>query len=294
MARSDAARRCEVEASDGDAHLPKGSTGDMLIKSMNNRTGVVVLLLVALGLAIGLIVIKKQSVDQHSRDVESNVVLSNTLVIRTEERDRQKQVNTELESDREKQKRAFEELTNNFTQVTANLSDTSSNLAQTVAALKASQEETARRDAKIAELESQNQALDKQAVDLSISITNLTKQIEDTKRKLATSEGEKGFLEVELKRLMAEKADLEKQFNDLTVLRAQVAKLKDELNVARRLDWIRRGLFAQSDEKGATKLMRGISPNPPKGPSTNYDLNVEVHSDGTTRVVPPATNAVPQ
>jgi hypothetical protein len=89
---------------------------------------------------------------------------------------------------------------------------------------------------------------------------------------------------------MAEKADLERQFNDLTVLRAQVAKLKDELNVARRLDWIRRGLFAASDEKGATKLMRTVA-NPPKTPPGNYDLNVEVHSDGTTKVIPPVTNA---
>ncbi len=258
---------------------------------MNNRTGVIVLLLIALGLGIGLIVIKKQSVEQHGQDVERNVSLSNTLVTTTEQLARQKQVNTELETDREKQRHAFDELTNNFTKVTANLSDTASNLAQTAAALKASQEETAQRDAKIAELETQNQALDKQALELGTSITNLTKQITETKRKLAASEGEKGFLEGELKRLMAEKADLERQFNDLTVLRAQVAKLKDELNIARRLDWIRRGLFASSDEKGATRLMQGMSAAPPKAPKTSPDLNVEVHSDGAIKIIPPATNA---
>ena len=108
-------------------------------------------------------------------------------------------------------------------------------------------------------MEAQNQALDKQAVDLSTAITNLTTQIEETKRKLATSEGEKGFLEKELKRLMAEKAELERQFNDLAVLRAQVSKLKEELSVARRLEWIRQGLFASTDQRGAQKLMQGTA-----------------------------------
>ncbi len=249
------------------------------------------LLLIALGLAIGLIVVKKQSTDQHRRDVEQNTALSETLVQRTDQLEKQKQVNTELENYNEKQRKAYEELTNNFTTITVNLAVTTSNLSQTAAALKTSQEETALRDARIADLESQNQLLDKQALELGTSITNLTKQIDETKRKLAASEGEKGFLEGELKRLMAEKADLERQFNDLTVLRAQVAKLKDELNVARRLDWIRRGLFASADEKGATKLMHGVTPIPPKTTPTNYDLNVEVHASGAARVIPPATNA---
>jgi len=258
---------------------------------MKNRTGVIVLLLICLGLGIGLIVVKKRSTEQHGQDVERNEVLSNDLVKTSEQLDRQKQVNAELESDREKRKRAFEELTNNFTKVTMNLAQTSSDLTNTAAALKASQAETAQREVKIAELEAQNQALDKQALDLSTAITNLTVQIEETKRKLAASEGEKGFLEGELKRLMAEKADLERQFNDLTVLRAQVAKLKDELSIARRLDWIRRGLFAASEERGASRLMRGTAPAQPKGPSPNYDLNVEVKSDGSVKVVPPLTNA---
>ena len=100
----------------------------------------------------------------------------------------------------------------------------------------------------------------------------MTTQIEETKRKLAASEGEKGFLEKELKRLMAEKAELEKQFNDLAVLRAQVSKLKEELSVARRLDWIRQGLFASTDQKGAQKLMQGPAASsqakPPPSPAT--------------------------
>ena len=57
---------------------------------------------------------------------------------------------------------------------------------------------------------------------------------------------------------MAEKAELERQFNDLAVLRAQVSKLKEELSVARRLEWIRQGLFASTEQRGAQKLMQGL------------------------------------
>jgi chromosome segregation ATPase len=199
-------------------------------------------------------------------------------------------VNDELSKDREKRIKEFQSLTNKYVESLATIAQVSSNLAQTEAALKTSQEETAKRDAKIAGLEAQNQALDKQAIDLSTAITNLTTQIEDTKRKLATSEGEKGFLEKELKRLMGEKAELEKQFNDLTVLRAQVTKLKEELSVARRLEWIRQGLFASNEQKGAQRLMQGANATPIKAPKTSYDLNVEVGSDGSVKVIPALTN----
>jgi chromosome segregation ATPase len=219
------------------------------------------------------------------------VGLSNDLAQTRESLDRQQKVNAELVSDRAKRKTEYEQLSNDLTKVTTDLSKTTVSLAKTEADLKASQEETAKRDAKIADLEAQNSALDKKALDLSTAITNLTTQIEETKRKLAASEGEKGFLEGELKRLVAEKAELERQFNDLKILRAQVAKLKEELTVARRLDWIRRGLFAGNEEKGAAKLMRTSASTQPQPPGTNYDLNVEVRSDGSVKVLPPQTNS---
>ena len=258
---------------------------------MKNRIGVIVLLLVlvAVGLAIALVVIKKQAGDQQHELTEKNVALSNSWVKTDEELHEQKQVNAVLESNLEKQKREFDVLTNNYRQVLGTLSQASNSLTKTEEALKASQEEAAKRDAKIAELEAQNQALDKRAVDLSTAITNLTVQIEETQRKLATSEGEKGFLEKELKRLMAEKAELERQFNDLTVLRAQVAKLKEELSIARRLEWIRQGLFASTEQRGAQKLMQGLAAPPAKAPKPAYDLNVEVSADGSVKVIPPLT-----
>jgi chromosome segregation ATPase len=262
----------------------------MLASNMKNRIGVIVAVLICLGLGITLIAIKKQSSEQHRQEIEKNVVLSNNLVETGDKLEKQRQVNVELETDRAKQKKAFEELTNSYSQVSANLTQVSNDLARSEVALKASQEETAKRDAKIAELEAQNQALDKRALELSTAITNLTTQIAETKRKLAASEGEKGFLEGELKRLMAEKGELERQFNDLTILRAQVAKLKEELSIARRLDWIRRGLFASPDEKGAQRLMQRPAASQPKAAKPGYDLDVEVTSDGSVKVVAPLTN----
>jgi hypothetical protein len=89
----------------------------------------------------------------------------------------------------------------------------------------------------------------------------------------------------------------------LKVLRTQVAKLKEDLSISRRLAWIREGIFARDEQKGAQQLMQksppafGSNSTPlvaaaPKPKPGNYDLNVEVNSDGTVRVIPP-TNAVP-
>jgi len=259
---------------------------------MKNRIGVIVLFLVLLcvGLGIVLFAMKKKATEELHDAAVTTSTLSNNVVQINDQLDRQKLVNDELSKDRENRIKEFLSLTNKYVESLATIAQVSSNLAQTEIALKTSQEETAKRDAKIAGLEAQNQALDKQAVDLSTAITNLTTQIEDTTRKLATSEGEKGFLEKELKRLMGEKAELEKQFNDLTVLRAQVSKLKEELSVARRLEWIRQGLFASGEQKGAQKLMHGNVPMLGKAPKTSYDLNVEVGSDGSVKVIPSSTN----
>jgi chromosome segregation ATPase len=275
-----------------DARLPNLLAYRILVCIMKNRIGVIalVLVLVCAGLGIALIAIKKEAAEQQRDFAVKSGALSNSWTETRELLDRQKQVNADLESDRDKRIKEAETLTNKYVESLATLAQVSNNLAKTEIALKASQEETAKRDAKISELEAQNQVLDKQAANLSTAITNLTTQIEETKRKLATSEGEKGFLEKELKRQMAEKAELERQFNDLAVLRAQVSKLKEELSVARRLEWIRQGLFATTDQKGAQKLMQGMAPSQPKASKPAYDLNVEVSADGSVKVIPPLTN----
>jgi len=259
---------------------------------MKNRTGLIILAILCLALGFATIYTKRQATEQRKADTETILTLSNKWTDTTMKWEDQKQVSAELEGDLKKTRTAYSDLSNTLVQVTDSLERTSASLKNTQTKLTATEAEVKQRDARIAELESANQELDKRAADLSLSITNLTMQISETKRRLAASEGDKAFLEKELKRLMGEKAELERQFNDIVVLRAQVAKLKEELNIARRVEWIRKGLFATSDQKGAQKLMQGATAPQQTAPKQNYDLNVEVTSDGTARVVPP-TNPPP-
>jgi chromosome segregation ATPase len=249
---------------------------------MKNQMGIIILILICLGLGATLVWRSNETADKQHSAVEKISSLSNNLVQVSDNLNQLRQVNTENEARITKQSEALLGLTNVLNRVSADLT-------KTEASLKTTQEQVAQRDAKIADLESQNQALDQRAIELSTSITNLTTQIDDTRKKLAASDSDKDFLGKELQRLMAEKADLEKQFNDLAVLRAQVAKLKEELNVSRRLEWIRKGLFASGDQKGSEQLMQK-SPTREPAKQPTYDLNVEIGADGSVRVIPPLTN----
>jgi chromosome segregation ATPase len=251
---------------------------------MKTMIGVIILAALCIGLGVALFTTKKQAAEEKQKDVGTISTLSNKWVDTSGKLDEQKQVNLSLEKDVESRKQQFSELTNKYT-------DVAGALVKTEDFLKASKEDVAKRDVKIAELEQQNKDLDLRAADLSTALTNLTAQIIDTKGKLARSEGDKAFLEKELKRLMAEKAELERQFNDLVLVRAQVAKLREELNVSRRLEWIRKGLFASDDQKGAQKLIQKSTTPAPADAKGHYDLNVEVNADGSVRVIPPLTNA---
>ncbi len=259
---------------------------------MKNRLGIVILALLCLGLFIAVISIKRQATTEKAAVMEQAQTFSNQSWVNLNGKvDELKGVNAQLEKDVQAQKsnydKALAELTNNY-------SATVANLAKTETELNTALEEVKQRDAKISDLEKENQALDRRAGELSSALTNLNLQIADTKQKLAASEGNRAVLETELQRLMGEKTELERQFNDVNVLRAQVAKLKQEMNVARRIEWMRNGVFASADQKGAQKLMQGISAPTPTGrsnPKPNYDLNVEVTSDGSVRVVPPTTNS---
>lgn len=116
---------------------------------------------------------------------------------------------------------------------------------------------------------------------LNTSIGSKEKQIADTEKRLADSKGENKFLIEELKRLKTEKAELERQFNDLAVLREQVSKLKEEMAIIRRLEFIRLGLFGVSPKGGATALMTRTTPD--TGTGANFNLNVEIKQDGDRR-----------
>lgn len=179
------------------------------------------------------------------------------------------------------------------------LTDVAANLARTeaekAAAEKAAAEEIAKRDQRIAQLEGRNDDLTKQMGELDHAIKGLEGQIAATEQKLAESEGDKQALLAELERLRAEKAKLESQLTDLAYLRDQVRKLRDELSAARRLDWLRRGLYGSAQKKGAQQL-QDLAANrartSPPAPAAAGALNVEMRQDGTVQVVTP-TNPPP-
>jgi chromosome segregation ATPase len=262
----------------------------IFVSNMKPIIGVIILgVVLSLGLGVALFKANKKHAEEKARDIETISTLSNKWVETDGKWNEQKQVNVALEKDLETRKQDFSALTNKFSEVAGTLTKTEGAVKELQQTLQLSKEDIAKRDAKIADLEKQNHDLDLRAADLSTAITNLTGLIAETQRKLSTSEGDKAFLETELKRLMGEKAELERQFNDLAIVRAQVAKLREELNIARRLEWIRKGLFAVDQQKGAALLMQKA---PPATPGTNhYDLNVEVNADGSVRVIPPLTNA---
>lgn len=246
----------------------------------------ILLAVACVGLAIGLVMVTRQSAEQRSRDAESIDTFSNQWVQTKAKYEDQILVSSAFEKDLEKQKRAFLDLSNSLTQVAANLEQANSTVAKDEAAIKANEEELKKRDARIAQLEEQNRSLDLRATELSNAITNLTTQIDDTRRQLANARSDKSILEQKLKQLLSDKADLERQFNDLNVVRAQVAKLREQVVVARRREWNRRGIL-NDDQRGAQQLMRGNNTPSAPAPRPAYDLNVEVGSDGNVRIVSP-------
>jgi chromosome segregation ATPase len=257
---------------------------------MKAKAFILVLIIVALGLGVGMIVLTKNATEEKQQADNKIRVLSNNVASVQASLEEQRTVNLTLETNLVQTK---EDYSNKLTATKADLDTANANYAKAQADAKAAAEaaaaEVAQRDKKIADLESQNQELDKQSTDLRGSITNLEAQISSTEKKLATSEGDREFLLKELKRLQVEKADLEKKFNDLAVLRDQVKKLKDELSISRRLDWIRRGIYSSFGQKGAERLLHPVETLPP---ATNTALNVELREDGGVKVTPvSATNA---
>ena len=248
-----------------------------------------IILLVLCGvLGVSLMVTNKKAKEEKTKDTAQIVKLSNDVVRVEGNLAEQKTVNVTLEGNITKLKAEATLVSNKLATTEATLTMTETSLKKTQedakAAADAAAAEMAKRDSKIKELEGQNDEMTKKMVDLNGEIGNLEKQIADTEHKLAASEGDRAFLVKELKRLQMEKAELERQFNDLAVLREQVRKLKEELSIAKRLDWIRRGLYAAANQKGAEVQLRGTAL---QAPSTNANpgaLNVELRQDGGVKV----------
>lgn len=229
---------------------------------------------------------------QHSNEVVI-VDFSNRLALTRRELDEQKKVNVTLETNLTDRTRNLENLRVEIAALNTDLAKSRAETRTAQAETRSAQDEIAKRDTQIATLEGRNVDLTKQMGELQTSIADLEGKINETERRLATSEGNRQELTRELKRLQEEKISLEKQLNDLAYLRDQVRKLKDELNVARRLDWIRRGIYStQPTRKGAEVLneMKFGTPGPAAtaapntGPGKIPSLDVELKRSGEVNV----------
>jgi chromosome segregation ATPase len=260
---------------------------------MNNKGLIFVLLLVSVGLGIALIVVNKEAADQRSDAAHSSATASNQIVSVTKRLDELQTVNQTLETNLATTRIDF---SNKLTTSDANLRAAEANLEKTVAEAKAQADSNAiviaQRDEKISELESENLSLDKEAATLRVGITNVQARIAATQEKLAKSEGDKAFLLKELRILQAEEADMEKKFNDITAVREQLRTLKTEAAIARRLDWMRRGMSASFIQKGSEVL---IQHSPAATAQDSSGSAVELRQGGGVNIQTPApTNAPPK
>jgi chromosome segregation ATPase len=248
------------------------------------KAAIVFLILASLGLGVGLMMRHKQAVELKQQDDQKITQLSTTVEETKNKLDEQEKLAMYLQTNLVLRTEELTGASNTHPKLNADLIRTQQEMPAAAAAPTA---ETERRDAQITQLTTQTNVLTQQMDDLTASIGRLGKQIALTESKLAASEGDREFLLKELKRLQVEKAELERQFNDLATLRTQVAKLKEELSIARRLEWIRMGIYGAQDKKGAERLMAGSTPAPK---SNNFNLNVELKQDGGGQIVPPPGN----
>jgi chromosome segregation ATPase len=258
---------------------------------MKIKIGIVILVALCAGLLIALIATKKQSDDLHLKDASSILEFSNQLDTANLTLNDVRQVNLMLTNDIVATREALETASNN-------LAETSGELAGAKTELESDQNQITNLNGRIGDLEAQNKVLDERATTLSNSIASLDGQITATQQQLATSETNNTFLAAELQKQMAQKAELERRFNDIDEVRDQVKKLRNELFEARRLQWMNAGTSPATQPKGAELLMQR---SPPAGvasasaksskPSPQYDLNVEVGSDGSVHVLPSPTNS---
>jgi chromosome segregation ATPase len=249
---------------------------------MKTKLGIVILVVVCVGLVIALVVGKKQADTQRKKDADAILDFSNQLTTASASLDELRQVNLMLTNDLAGSRQEALTFSNQFTEA-------SGTLASTKASLQSAQDQIASLNDRIAGLETRNQGLDQRAAALTNAIASLNAQIADTQQKLAGSETNNAFLEKELQRQTAAKTELESKFNNLSTVRAQVKKLKDDLLIARRLQWMRERSEPSSQQKGAQLLMQRTVSAPARPP--HYDLNVEVSSDGSIHVIPLPANA---
>jgi chromosome segregation ATPase len=253
---------------------------------MKTKIAIIILAIASLGLGVALYATKKQAEDQHTQDVGSINDYSNQLVGANVQLKDLSQANLALTNDLALSRQQSLDLSNSLASASSLLADTKTTLAS-------AQSQITNLNTHINDLEVQNKVLDQRANDLTNTIAQLGALIENTSIKLAIAETNREYLSGELQKQMAQKAELEHKFTDINEVRAQVKKLRDEMFIARRMQLNKND---NSGKKGAEMLMAHTPPpatNAPAKLPANYDLNVEVGSDGSVKIIPPigATNA---
>jgi len=248
-----------------------------------------VLVVVCLALLVALLATRREASETVAAKDEVILDHSNNLQNTSIALEQVRSEKAGLEKELEVLSTNYVSLSNSYQTTTGVLANTQSALDQVQAALQIA-------ESKIDDLEGQNEELDKKTMDLNASLVTLGRQIEETERQLEMAQGDKALLQAELEKLMDEKAELERQLNDLEVLKTQIKKLKSELAISRRLDWIRRGILGD-DMKGATRQMQNarqsVQTADQQSKEPKYDLNVEILEDGTVRVLTSETNSPP-
>jgi len=252
---------------------------------MKIKIGIVILAAVCIGLLIALLATKKSAEAMSKHDKDALLDFSAQLDAANINLSDMRQVNLMLTNDLAAVQQVVKTLSNN-------LATTTSALSATKESLITAEGQIVNLNGRIGDLEAQNKSLDERAAELTSRIAELDVVIAETQRKLASSQTDNAYLPAELQKQLALKTELERNFNDLNVVRAQVKKLRDELFVARRLEWMANGTDPSTPQKGAAQLMQRTpaSASSAAKAASPYDLNVEVGSDGSVRVIPPPTD----
>lgn len=252
---------------------------------MKLKVFTVLLFLACVALGVILVMRHKETQELQKTTEDTSAALttvSNQLTKTAGDLTDQRQVNEALDKTNKTLEAEVVVLSNKLTETRTTLEKTE---ADAKAKEQAAQTELAKREARIAELQGQKDDMSRRINSMSNLLAGLQTQITDTERKLAVSDGDREFLLKELRRMQTEKADLERQFNDLKAIKVQVTKLKDELAIARRLEFIRAGVF--SGLKGGELLAKKTPQAATSKASTNFNLNVEFKQDGGATVVTP-------
>jgi len=253
---------------------------------MKIKIAIIILAVLCAGLGIALFATKNQAIEEHRKDVDSINAFSNQVVEVNEQLKDLSQANLALTNDLAQSRQQSLELSNALASATLTLDETR-------ASLTAAHNQITNLNVQISDLEAQNKVLDQRADQLTNTIAQLNALIETTQAKLAQTEKNSAFLQESLEKQMAQKAELEHKFNDINEVRAQVKKLKEEMFIARHMQLSKNEL---AGKKGAEILKHRTTVTETNAAGklpANYDLNVEVGSDGSVKIIPPigATNA---